>query len=44
MGIDIYLDNLKPEIQEKALEELGIKSDREGNYDVFQLFAVCKPE
>ena len=44
MEIEIYLEDLKPEIQEKVLEELGIKSAREGNYDVFPLFAVCKPK
>ena len=44
MENEIYLEDLKPEIQEKVLEELGIKSAREGNYDVFPLFAVCKPK
>ena len=44
MENEIYLEDLKPEIQEKVLEELGIKCDREGNYDVFPLFAVCKPK
>ena len=41
MEIEIYLEDLKPEIQEKVLEELGIKSTSEGNYDVFPLFTVC---
>ena len=44
MENEIYLEDLKPEIQEKVLEELGIKRAREGNYDVFPLFAVCKPK
>ena len=44
MENEIYLEDLKPEIQEKVLEELGIKSASEGNYDVFPLFAVCKPK
>ena len=44
MENEIYLEDLKPEIQEKGLEELGIKCAREGNYDVFPLFAVCKPK
>ena len=41
MEIEISLEDLKPEIQEKVLEELGIKSASEGNYDVFPLFTVC---
>ena len=41
MESEIYLEDLKPEIQEKVLEELGIKSASEGNYDVFPLFTVC---
>lgn len=41
MENEIYLEDLKPEIQEKVLEELGIKSASEGNYDVFPLFTVC---
>ena len=41
MEIEIYLEDLKLEIQEKVLEELGIKSASEGNYDVFPLFTVC---
>lgn len=41
MEIEIYLEDLKPEIQEKVLEELGIKSASEGKYDVFPLSTVC---
>ena len=41
MENEIYLEDLEPEIQEKVLEELGIKSASEGNYDVFPLFTVC---
>lgn len=44
MENEIYLEDLKPEIQEKVHEELGIKCAREGNYDVFPLFVVCKPK
>ena len=41
MENEIYLEDVEPESQEKVLEELGIKSASEGNYDVFPLFTVC---
>lgn len=40
MEIDIYLDDLKPEVQKRVLRELGLKSAKDGNYDVFPLFTL----
>ena len=40
MEIDIYLDDLKPEVQKRVLCELGLKYAKDGNYDVFHLFTL----
>ena len=40
MEIDIYLDDLKPEVQKRVLRELGLKSAKDGNYDVFPLLTL----
>lgn len=40
MEIDIYLDDLKLEVQKRVLRELGLKSAKDGNYDVFPLFTL----
>ena len=37
MENEIYLEDLKPEIQEKVLEELGIKCAREGNLSLIHI-------
>lgn len=34
----------KPEVQEQVLSELNLSSDKDGNYDLFPLFVVEKPE
>lgn len=44
MSVEIYIDDLKPEIQKQALEELGLESAEDGNYDIFPLFSVERPE
>lgn len=40
MSIDIYLDDLKPDIQMQVLQALGISSAQDGNYDVLPLFTI----
>ena len=44
MEIDIYLDDLKPEVQKRVLRELGLKSAQDGNYDVFPLFTLVSAQ
>lgn len=44
MSVGIYIDDLKPEIQKLVLEELGLESAEDGNYDIFPLFSVERPE
>ena len=44
MSVEIYIDDLKPEIQRLVLEELGLESAEDGNYDIFPLFSVERPE
>ena len=44
MEIDIYLDDLKPEVQKRVLRELGLKSANDGNYDVFPLFTLVSAQ
>ncbi len=44
MSVEIYIDDLKPEIQKQVLEELGLDSAEDGNYDIIPLFSVEKPE
>ena len=33
MSVEIYIDDLKPDIQRQVLEELGLKTAEDGNYD-----------
>lgn len=40
-SIEIYLDDLKPEVKEKVMEILNI-GDNEENYDLFPLFIIEK--
>ena len=40
MEIDIYLDDLKPEVRGRGVRELGLKSAKDGNYDVFPLLTL----
>lgn len=40
MNIEIYLDDLKPEVQEQVLHALGIASAQDGNYDALPLFTL----
>ena len=40
-SIEIYLDDLKPEVKEKVMEILNIRDDEE-NYDLFPLFIIEK--
>lgn len=44
MEIDIYLDDLKPEVQKRVLRELELKSAKDGNYDVFPLFTLVSAQ
>ena len=44
MEIDIYLDDLKLEVQKRVLRELGLKSAKDGNYDVFPLFTLVSAQ
>ena len=44
MSVEIYICDLKPEVQVQVLSELNLSSDKDGNYDVFSLFVVEKPE
>ena len=44
MEIEIYLDDLKPEVQKRVLQELGLESARDGNYDVFPLFTLVSAQ
>ena len=37
MSVEIYIDDLKPDIQRQVLEE-------DGNYDIIPLFSVERPE
>ena len=39
MSVEIYIDDLKPEIQKQVLEELGLESAKDGNYDIIPLSA-----
>lgn len=44
MSVEIYICDLKPEVQEQVLFELNLSSDKDGNYDLFPLFVVEKSE
>ena len=35
--IEIYFDDLKEEVQKQILEEAGLKSPEEANWDIFPL-------
>ena len=34
MSVEIYICDLKPEVQEQVLSELNLSSDKDGNYDL----------
>ena len=38
MSVEIYIDDLKPDIQRQVLEELGLETAEDGNYDIIPLF------
>ena len=42
--LEIMFDALTPEAQAAVLEFLGIKSAAEGNFDVFPIAVIPKPE
>jgi hypothetical protein len=42
--LEIYLSDLKPEVQKRVLRFLGLRSAEGGNLDVFPLAVVPKPE
>ena len=42
MSVEIYICDLKPEVQEQVLSELNLSSDKDGNYDLFPLFVILK--
>ena len=44
MSVEIYICDLKPEVQEQVLSELNLSSAKEGNYDLFPLCVVEKQE
>ena len=39
MSVEIYIDDLKPDIQRQVLEELGLETAEDGNYDIIPLFS-----
>ena len=41
--LEIYLSDLTPEVQKRALKFLGIKERKESNLDFFPLFMLPKP-
>ena len=43
MSVEIYICDLKPEVQEQVLSELNLSSDKDGNYDVFPQPQVPAP-
>lgn len=44
MSVEVYICDLKPEVQEQVLSELNLSSAKEENYDLFPLFVVEKQE
>ena len=44
MSVEIYICDLKPEVQERVRSELNLRSDKDGKYDRFPLFGDEKPE
>lgn len=43
MSVEIYIDDLKPDIERQVLEELGLETAEDGNYDIIPLFSVERP-
>ena len=43
MSVEIYIDDLKTDIQRQVLEELGLETAEDGNYDIIPLFSE-RPE
>ena len=41
MSVEIYIDDLKPDIQRQVLEELGLETAED---DIIPLFSVERPE
>ena len=44
MSVEIYICDLNPEVHDHVLSEHNLSSDKDGNYDLFPLFVVEKPE
>lgn len=42
--VEIYIEDLKEDIQKELLEILGIKNPEDANYDIFPLTVVPVPE
>ena len=42
MSVEIYIDDLKPDIQRQVLEELGLETAEDGNYDIRSVFHLDK--
>lgn len=42
--LEIFISDLTGEAQKRVLEFLDLASPEEGNYDVFPLFVLEKPE
>ena len=42
--LPIYLTDFKPEVQEKIMRFLGIRTAQELNLDTFPIFVLPKPE
>lgn len=40
LGVKIYFEDLKPEIQEELLKYYGIKEPKELNWDVFPMVVM----
>ena len=38
MSVEIYINDLKPDVQRQVLEELGLETAEDGNYDIIPLF------
>jgi len=41
---EIYAKDFLPNTQTKLLEFLGLESPEDGNYDIFPIIAIPKPE
>jgi len=42
--MELYLRDLKPEVQRRVLRFLGLKSLKEGNLDIFPIATIPKPD